>query len=74
VGFDPFCYGKLPREGGVELRRWSRKTGTPTPAYIILLTSCAGQVDIVKGLEGCADDDVTKPFNPAELPTCDDGG
>jgi len=28
---------------------------------------------MVKGLEGCADDDVTKPFNPAELGTRDDG-
>jgi hypothetical protein len=28
---------------------------------------------MVKGLEGCADDDVTKPFNSAELRTCDDG-
>ena len=61
--------GSCPREGGVELRRWSRKTGKPTPAYIILLTSRAGQVDMVKGLEGRADDDVTKPFNSAELRT-----
>jgi DNA-binding response OmpR family regulator len=66
---------EAPGKGGVELCRWSWGTGTLTPPYVNLLTSRSVQDDILAGLESCADDYVTKPFNHyAELRTYDKGG
>lgn len=57
----------MPGIGGVELCRTIRKSRQPSPAHIILVTAKAGKDDVIEGLEGGADDYVTKPFSQAEL-------
>jgi len=51
----------------VELCRRARQDDRLASAYILLLTSRTAKEDIVQGLEGGADDYVTKPFDTAEL-------
>src|SRR5829696_8590947 len=54
----------MPGMDGFETLRHIREQGQ-TP--VIMLTARAGDADKLKGLEGGADDYVTKPFNPDEL-------
>jgi diguanylate cyclase (GGDEF)-like protein len=60
---------EMPEMDGLELCRAIRKSGAARAGYIyiILLTSRDSKDDIIKGLEGGADDYLTKPFDPAEL-------
>jgi DNA-binding response OmpR family regulator len=54
----------MPGMDGFETLRHIREQGQ-TP--VIMLTARAGDADKLKGLQGGADDYVTKPFNPDEL-------
>ncbi len=54
----------MPGMDGFETLRRIRSRGQ-TP--VIMLTARAGDADKLKGLQGGADDYVTKPFNPEEL-------
>lgn len=56
---------KLPDKNGEDICRELRAEGVNTP--ILMLTSKAGELDIVLGLEIGADDYVTKPFSLREL-------
>ena len=51
----------MPGLDGAELCRRLRKMQTPTPVYIILLTSRNAKADIVTGLEAGANDYVVRP-------------
>jgi two-component system, OmpR family, KDP operon response regulator KdpE len=54
----------MPGMDGFEtLRRIRSRSKVP----VIMLTARAGDADTLKGLQGGADDYVTKPFNPDEL-------
>jgi two-component system KDP operon response regulator KdpE len=54
----------MPGMDGFEtLRHIRERTQTP----VIMLTARSGDADKLKGLQGGADDYVTKPFNPDEL-------
>jgi class 3 adenylate cyclase len=55
----------LPGEDGFALARWLREKSSRIG--IIMVTSAAGMVDRVVGLETGADDYITKPFEPREL-------
>jgi two-component system alkaline phosphatase synthesis response regulator PhoP len=55
----------LPNKDGFEICRQLRHRGLKTP--IILLTAKAQEAEKILGLEGGADDYVTKPFSPREL-------
>ena len=56
----------LPDTNGLELcRRFRAQNGLPVP--IIMLTSKSEEEDKLAGLEGGADDYITKPFSPREL-------
>jgi two-component system response regulator BaeR len=55
----------LPGIDGIDLFRLMRKERPEVP--VIMLTSRAGEVDRILGLEMGADDYVTKPFSPREL-------
>ena len=55
----------LPGEDGFALARWLRARNDRIG--IIMVTSAAGMVDRVVGLETGADDYITKPFEPREL-------
>jgi CheY-like chemotaxis protein len=57
----------MPGLDGVEVCRRVRRRQTPTPVYLILLTSRNAKADVVAGLEAGANDYVTKPFDPDEL-------
>jgi len=57
----------MPGLTGLDVCRKIREAGGPTPPYLILVTAQGRAEDIVAGLEGGADDYLTKPFNPAEL-------
>ena len=54
----------LPGLNGIEVLRRIRKTSN---VPIILLTAKSDTIDKVQGLDGGADDYITKPFNPLEL-------
>src|SRR5215213_11570011 len=54
----------MPGMDGFETLRHIREQGQ-TP--VIMLTARAGDADKLRGLQGGADDYVTKPFNPDEL-------
>ena len=51
----------LPEMNGYEICRRLRRAGLLTP--IIMLTAKGQEADVVRGLEGGADDYVTKPFS-----------
>ena len=55
----------LPRMSGIEVLRVLRKKGVPTP--VLLLTAKDDVSDKVAGLDGGADDYLTKPFFTEEL-------
>jgi DNA-binding response OmpR family regulator len=54
----------LPKVNGWEVCKQIRsESNTP----VLMLTASRADTDVVKGLEGGADDYITKPFNPREL-------
>ncbi|MFZ8886121.1 MAG: phosphate regulon transcriptional regulator PhoB [Steroidobacteraceae bacterium] len=57
----------LPDTSGLELTRQLKRDPETRDLPIILLTARAEETDKVTGLEGGADDYVTKPFSPREL-------
>ena len=54
----------MPGLDGVEICRRLRRQGSPTPPYVILLTSNTRQADVVAGLEAGADDYSRNPASP----------
>jgi two-component system, OmpR family, phosphate regulon response regulator PhoB len=57
----------LPDMSGLELTRSLKRDRETRELPIILLTARAEETDKVTGLEGGADDYITKPFSPREL-------
>lgn len=57
----------LPDMSGLELTRMLKRDQCFDDLAIIMLTARAGEYDKVAGLEGGADDYITKPFSPREL-------
>jgi two-component system phosphate regulon response regulator PhoB len=57
----------LPDQSGLELTRAIKRNKDTEDMPVILLTARAEEQDKVSGLEGGADDYVTKPFSPREL-------
>jgi len=57
----------LPDQSGLELTRSVKRNKDTADLPVILLTARAEEQDKVAGLEGGADDYVTKPFSPREL-------
>ncbi|MGL6224518.1 MAG: phosphate regulon transcriptional regulator PhoB [Steroidobacteraceae bacterium] len=57
----------LPDQTGLELTRSIKRNKETQDLPVILLTARAEEQDKVAGLEGGADDYVTKPFSPREL-------
>jgi len=57
----------LPDASGLELTRALKKDKDTKEVPVIMLTARAEEQDKVAGLEGGADDYVTKPFSPREL-------
>lgn len=57
----------LPDMSGLELTRMLKRDKENEDLAIIMLTARADEFDKVSGLEGGADDYVTKPFSPREL-------
>jgi two-component system phosphate regulon response regulator PhoB len=57
----------LPDMSGLELTRMLKRDNEFEDLAIIMLTARADEHDKVTGLEGGADDYVTKPFSPREL-------
>ena len=57
----------LPDMSGLELARALKRDRETRELPIILLTARAEETDKVAGLDGGADDYVTKPFSPREL-------
>lgn len=55
----------MPRADGLEVLRVLRERGIKTP--ILMLTAKGEREDKIRGLDGGADDYVTKPFDMAEL-------
>lgn len=57
----------LPDMSGLELTRMLKRDNQNDDLAVIMLTARADEKDKVVGLEGGADDYVTKPFSPREL-------
>jgi len=57
----------LPDASGLELTRAVRRDEALREIPIIMLTARAEERDKIQGLEGGADDYITKPFSPKEL-------
>src|ERR1700751_1479740 len=57
----------LPDMSGLELTRALKRDRETRDLPIIMLTARAEEVDKIAGLDGGADDYVTKPFSPREL-------
>lgn len=57
----------LPGMDGLEICRQVRSTPAGRGIYIILLTTRSRKEDVIAGLDGGADDYVTKPFDRDEL-------
>ena len=57
----------LPDMSGLELTRTLKRDKEFEDLAIIMLTARADECDKVSGLEGGADDYITKPFSPREL-------
>jgi len=57
----------LPDQSGLELTRALKRNKETQDLPVIMLTARAEEHDKVAGLEGGADDYVTKPFSPREL-------
>lgn len=57
----------LPDMSGLELTRMLKRDEGNEDLAVIMLTARADEYDKIAGLEGGADDYVTKPFSPREL-------
>ena len=57
----------LPDQSGLELTRFLKRQKDTEDLPVIMLTARAEEQDKIAGLEGGADDYVTKPFSPREL-------
>lgn len=57
----------LPDMSGLELTRALKRDRETRDVPVIMLTARAEEADKIAGLEGGADDYVTKPFSPQEL-------
>ncbi|NGX16819.1 phosphate regulon transcriptional regulator PhoB [Wenzhouxiangella sp. XN24] len=57
----------LPDMSGLELTRLLKKDSGTREVPVIILTARAEEEDKIRGLEGGADDYITKPFSPREL-------
>ncbi len=57
----------LPDMSGIELARQLKKGADTRELPIIMVTARAAEGDKVSGLDGGADDYITKPFSPREL-------
>ncbi len=57
----------LPDMSGLELTRMLKRSSEYDDLAVIMLTARAEEKDKVTGLDGGADDYVTKPFSPREL-------
>jgi len=57
----------MPLVDGPQICRRLRERERPLPTYIILLTAKGTKEDVVTGLDGGADDFMTKPFDRDEL-------
>jgi two-component system phosphate regulon response regulator PhoB len=57
----------LPDMSGLELTRLVKREAATRDLPVIMLTARAAEGDKVAGLDGGADDYVTKPFSPREL-------
>jgi len=57
----------LPDMSGLELTRMMKRDNEFEDVAVIMLTARADEHDKVSGLEGGADDYMTKPFSPREL-------
>jgi len=57
----------LPDSSGLELKRTLRREEANREMPIIMLTARAEERDMLLGLDGGADDYITKPFSPREL-------
>lgn len=57
----------LPDMSGLELTRMLKRDNENEDLAVIMLTARSDEYDKVTGLEGGADDYVTKPFSPREL-------
>jgi two-component system phosphate regulon response regulator PhoB len=57
----------LPDTSGLELTRLLKRDEANEDLAIIMLTARAEERDKISGLEGGADDYITKPFSPREL-------
>lgn len=57
----------LPDMSGLELTRMMKRDNEFEDVAVIMLTARAEEQDKVVGLEGGADDYITKPFSPREL-------
>jgi two-component system phosphate regulon response regulator PhoB len=57
----------LPDMSGLELTRMLKRDNANEDLSVIMLTARGDEHDKVSGLEGGADDYVTKPFSPREL-------
>ena len=55
----------LPKQDGLDVLHALRQEGTPLP--VVILTARNAVTDLVSGLEGGADDYITKPFSFDEL-------
>jgi DNA-binding NarL/FixJ family response regulator len=58
---------QMPLMTGLEICQKLRRRQSGTYIYVIMLTSLSGKAHVVQGLEGGADDYITKPCNPQEL-------
>ncbi len=57
----------LPLVSGIEVCRRLRRLPDSRAVPVVMLTARGEEADKVRGLEGGADDYVTKPFSPTEL-------
>lgn len=57
----------LPDMSGLELTRQLKKDEATRELPVIMLTARTEEEDKIRGLEGGADDYITKPFSPREL-------
>ena len=58
---------EMPGMNGIAFCRAVRSGDFPHYVYVIMVTSRNRSADTISGLNGGADDYVTKPFNPGEL-------
>ena len=58
---------RMPKMNGLELCRILRRTSTTQHIYIVMLTSCETDDELIQAFEVGADDFITKPFTPKVL-------